>query len=456
VLYYSNVNNFILKIILKDVRVKKGFIFVILLSTFAFGGVVVESVDSQYEQAVKSYKAKDYKRSYEILSKIYLSKLSDAKLSFYLGHSAYETGHYEIALAAFERVEMLEPSNLRNKLEKARTYFMLKMYEDSESAFKEVLDNPMIPKNVRSNIEFYLAKITGAQKKSFTYATINIDLLYDSNVNYASLDDTYNIGSTSYPTASKKSDRAIQTSIDLVNIYDIGAANGFALKNRVLVYLKDYYKEDSYDIGYLAYMPSLLYKESKYTAELVVGLDAMTLGKELYLKTIYYMPRFEYAHTNNLRSIVYFKYQTKFFQQQAQSDLNSNHYELSYGLQSILTPRSYIQANLVGLLEKKHKGTRIDVDYNEYKLNTVYANQFTAIYSAEVFGEIKQRKYDDFSNLFNSTREDISKTISLGLSAKVLQSLRLNAKALYNRVDSNQNIFSYEKQVFSLGLTKTF
>lgn len=435
----------------------KIFVFlVVLLPIYMFANLIENSVDTQYANAIKLYKSKDYKASYEILSKIYLSRLSDAKLSFYLGHSAYETGHYEIALAAFERVEMLEPSNLRNKLEKARTFFMLNMYEEAQNTFEEVLDNPMIPKNVRSNIELYLAKITGAQKKSFTYATINVDWLYDSNVNYGSLDDKYNIGTTSYPTAAEKSDRAWQTSIDLVNIYDIGAANGFVIKNRVFAYLKDYSKEHDYDIGYLTYMPSLMYKESVYTAELVVGLDALTLGKELYLKTIYYMPKFEYAHTNTLRSIVHFKYQRKYFQQKSLYDLNANHYELSYGLQSILTPRSYIQANIVGLLEKKHQGKRIDVDYKEYKLNAVYANQFTSIYSAELYGEIKQRKYDDFSNLFDSTRDDVSKTISVGLSARIFQSLRLNAKALYNRVDSNQNVFSYEKQVLSLGLTKTF
>ncbi|MDA3909041.1 MAG: hypothetical protein PF437_08120, partial [Sulfurimonas sp.] len=424
----------------------KIFVFIIVLLPFClFADMTkLESFDSEYEKATQFYKSKDYKASYKILSKIYLNKLSDAKLSFYLGHSAYETGHYEIALAAFERVEMLEPTNLRNKLEKARTFFMLKMYEDAQSSFEEVLDNPMIPKNVRSNIELYLAKITGAQKKSFTYATINIDWVYDSNVNYGSLDDTYNIGSTSYPTADEKTDRAIQTSIDLINIYDFGAANGFALKNRAFAYLKDYSKENDYDIGYLSYMPSLLYKDSKYSAEMIIGFEAMTLGKELYLKSVHYMPKFEYAHTNTLRSIIYFKYQTKFFQQALQSDLNSNHYELSYGLQSILTPRSYVQANIVGIRERKHKGTRIDVDYDEYKLNAVYANQFSAVYSAELFGEIKQRNYEDFSTLFNSIREDVSKTLSLGLSARILQSLRFNAKASYNRVDSNQNVFSYQ------------
>ncbi|MCK9490891.1 MAG: hypothetical protein M0Q24_02280 [Sulfurimonas sp.] len=411
---------------------------------------------AEYEKATKLYKSKNYKEAYEIFSKIYLSSLSDAKLSFYLGHSAYETGHYEIALAAFERVEILEPTNLRNKLEKARTYFMLKMYEEAQNSFEEVLNSPMIPKNVRTNIELYIAKITGAQKKSFTYATLNIDWLYDSNVNYGSLDDTYNIGSTAYPTAEVRADRALQTSLDLVNIYDFGDANGFALKNRAFAYLKDYKKEDDFDIAYLAYMPSLLYKESRYSAEMVVGFETMNLASKNYLRSIHYMPKLDYSHTNTLRSIVYFKYQRKFFQQAAYSDLNSNHCELSYGLQTILTPRSYLQANIVGIKEKKRQASRIDVDYDEYKLNAIYANHFSAIYSAEIYGEIKKRQYEDFSNLFESTRVDESKIISLSLGARILQTLRLNAKVSYNRVDSNQNLFSYQKHTFSLGLTKTF
>lgn len=414
-------------------------------------------VEQTYNSAMDAYKAKDFKSSYELFSKLYLTKLSDVNLNFNLGRSAYETGHYEIALGAFERVEMLEPTNLRNKLEKARTYFMLKMYEDAELSFKEVLENPMIPKNVRTNIELYLSKVSKAQQKSFTYATINLDWIYDSNVNYGSLDDTfYTTFNPNTPSQDEISDRALQLSADIVNIYDIGEANGFAVKNRAALYLKDYQKEDGYDIQYVAYMPSLVYRYTKYTAEMVVGLDAMTFGKELYMKTVSFMPRFEYAHTNNVRSITYFKYQTKFFQQTAQSDFNANHSELSYGLQDILSPRSYVQSNLTAIQEKKQKGARTDVDYKEYRLDAIYANQFTPTYGGELYAEIRKRKYDDFTPLLGSTRDDTSKTLSASVSAKILQTLRFRIKALYNRVDSNQDVFSYQKYTVFAGITKTF
>jgi len=254
-------------------------LIVLLLPLHLFGAGVV-GLDKQYKEGLSAYKVKNFKLSYDIFSKLYLTKLSDSKLNFYLGRSAYETGHYEIALAAFERVDMLESGNLRNKLEMGRTYYKLKMYKESQNAFKEVLDNPNIPQNVRTNIEIYLSKVTKAQKKSFTYATINIDWLYDSNVNYGSLDSKYNINVGSLPSEPERSDGALQLYADIINIYDIGSKGAYSIKNRVKAFLKDYGTLNDYDVGYFAYTPSILYKDPKFLAEFVVGFDLLNLGKK--------------------------------------------------------------------------------------------------------------------------------------------------------------------------------
>lgn len=439
----------------------KTFIFIIvLLPMCLFASVENSSIDIEYKKAAEFYKVEDYKSSYEILSKIYLSRLEDADLNFFLGRSAFETGEYEMALAAFERVEMLDPANLANKLQMARTYFMLKMYEDSEIAFKEVLQNQNLPQNLRTNIELYLSSVSKVQQKSFTYATVNLDFIYDSNVNYGSLSNDYNINASGItlpgPINNEQSDRALQVYADIVNIYDIGEKNGFAIKNRASVLLKDYQKLNEYDVQYIAYAPSLLYKEAKYLAELALGLDLLTLGNLEYLRTTSLTPRFEYSHSNTLRSIAHLKYQKKFFSQNTQYDLNADHYELAYSLQKILTPRSFIQAGLIGITEKKHHGERIDVDYNEYKANVIYANQFTPIYSADIFAEYRKRDYKDHSTLFGNTRVDNSGTIAASINARIIKSLSLHLNGSYNRVESNQEMYSYQKYTVTTGLSKTF
>ena len=435
---------------------KKISLLLFVLPLFIFANEPTLDVASQYKEALSAYKMKDFERSYEMLSKLYLTKLSDAKLNFYLGRSAYETGHYEIALAAFERVEMLDPANMRNKLEMARTYFMLKMYEASELKLREVLAKPNLPQNVRTNVELYLSKVTSVQKKSFTYASIDMDILYDSNVNYGSLDSKYNIGVGTLPAVPSKGDVALQLYGDIVNLYDIGDKNGFVIKNDLKLYYKLYAREKEYNIQYISYMPSLLFRDAKYLYEFVLGYDILHLGQVDYLHIISVIPRFEYSHSNTLRSIMHLKYQNKKFKQTAQSNMDAQHYELAYALQQILSPSSYLQGNCIAMQEKKVRGSRDDVDYKEYRLSLIYANQFTSTYGAELFGEYRGRNYADYSTLFASTRKDAGFLVAGTFNMKLDEGFLFHIKSDYNRVNSNQGKFAYSKFTVTTGINVTF
>jgi len=431
----------------------------ILVTTLGLQLQAAPTLEADYQKALTAYKSKDFTTSYEILSKLYLSRLSDASLSYQLGRSAYETGHYSTALAAFERVEMLDGGNIKNKLEMARTYFMLKMYEESESAFKEVLQNQSIPDNVRTNIELYLARSSKVQQKSFTYATLGVDFVYDSNINFGSLNSSYQVGGNILPSEDERDGGAYQVYGDITNIYDIGDKNGFAIKNKLSIYGKKHSNSDNddYDIGYLLYNPSLLYKETKYTAELELGIDTLSLGESSYMQTMSISPKIEWNHTPTVKSLAYFKYADKDYNNNRDRDLDANHYELSYALQNILTPRSYIQAKVIGMMERRHHGNRVDVEFDEYKIDINYANQFNATYGLELFGEWRERNYQDSSLLFNnSKREDDGGTVSATLNIEIMKTFDFRLKYLYNKVYSNQGIYSYDKNSVTAGFVKTF
>lgn len=414
-----------------------------------------DSEQNNYEKGLQAYKSKDFKTSYSIWKDIYLKKLSDINFNFYFGRSAYETGNYETALAAFERVDIMDNTNIQNKLETARTYFMLKMYEDSELLYREVLANPNIPTNIKTNIELSLAKVSKVQKKSFTYATVMLDYLYDSNINYGSLGD-YQFGGATLGRIDEISDTALQVFANVVNIYDVGYKNGFAIKNSFSIYLKDYTTYNDFNVLYFTYNPSLIYKETRYTAELVAGYDTMELGKKKYLSSGSIMPRFEFNHSPTFRSIAHFKYQRKKFEREAQRDLDANRYELSYGLQNILTPRSYVQGNLIGIQEKKIRGTNLYVDFDEIKANVSYANQFSEKYSIDFYGEVRSRDYKDHSTGFGNVRNDVAGTGTIGISMSVAKTARVRLSNTYEYVNSNQDRFSYKKRTTVVGLNKTF
>ncbi|MDC0933314.1 surface lipoprotein assembly modifier [Arcobacteraceae bacterium] len=431
---------------------KKILIFILIFPIY----VLALDTNTSTKNAMSAYEKNDFKIAYFLLKKDYLKNLSDIKINFALGRSAYETGNYETALAAFERVEMLDPTSIRNKLELARTYFMLKMYEDSELAFQEVLENPNIPENLRTNIELYFSKVKKVQQKSFTYATVNLDWVYDSNVNYGTLDDNYNISTGSLAGIDEESDNAIQAFTNIINIYDIGSKNGFAVKNKLTLFSKDYKNMNDYDVQYVGYTPSVIYKETKYLTELGLDLAMLRIANKQYLRTLGIVPKLEYSHSNTLKSISHLKLQKKDFKQKIHEDLNAKHYEVSYALQKILSPRSYIQGNITGIAERKEQGERVDVDYNEYKADINYAKQFNATYGTEFYAQYRKRYYKNYSSIFASQRIDEGRTIAATIKANIMKTLNIHLKGSYTRVGSNQDRFSYEKSTLTIGLNKTF
>jgi hypothetical protein len=74
----------------------------------------------------------------------------------------------------------------------------------------------------------------------------------------------------------------------------------------------------------------------------------------------------------------------------------------------------------------------------------------------ELFGEYRRREYKDYSNLFENEREDDGGTVSVTLNAQILSTFRFRIKYLYNKVDSNQDVYSYDKNTITAGFVKTF
>jgi tetratricopeptide (TPR) repeat protein len=427
-------------------------------------------LQDKYQEALLAYKAKKFEESFNLFSSIYIQRLSDKRLNFYFGRSAFETGHYETALAAFERVSILDPDNIRNTLEMARTYFMLQMFEDSERLFRSALAHSDLPLKIRNNIELYLAEITADHKQSYTYLSLSTNWVYDSNVNYGSSKDKYYnaLLGIDLDTTSPISDSAKEFSVGFTNIYIINPKGGFAIRNSLTAYKKEYETEKTYDVLYLGYAPSFIYRNARYSLGLNLNFDTLTLNDVDFLHTYSISSTFGLNHSSTLSSLYSFKFQSKYFQQDAQigvlensTSLDTNRYELIYGLQKVLSPSSQMQINLIGTKESdtRSRGNFVSIyaNFEEYKLNMTYAKQFSSIFAIQLLAETYKRKYKDKSTIFtHQLREDDEQSLSIVFNTNVVYGIKANLKASYTTIDSNQEIFAYEKNTLALGLNKTF
>lgn len=424
----------------------------ILVSSFLALSLNAQTLDELKVQAFNSYKKNDFETAYTQLSKLYMSVLGDAKVNFLLGRAAFETQRYEIALAAFERVQLLEPLNTRNDLELGRTQFKLEMYEDAKLSFEKVLKNPNLPKTVRTNIEIFLTKVNEQLKKSFYTINTKLGFIYDSNVNYAPLN---NLNSDNLPSQKGSSAEEFQTTF--MHMYDIADKNGLQLRNQISFYHRENNKEElkDYNITYMSYVPALIYQRLYTIYELNLILDRVWLDGIEYLDGISLMPSFTQKLDASNRINGSFKIMDKTYKRIGEEDKDAKNYELALAYQKFYS-NAYLNIKTIFTKEIKDSGDRIDVDYKSYALNTTYSNQFYPTYVATVDFNLKRKNYEDFSTYFSNTRVDKSYQLGLNISKKFTSSLYLDGKISYEKNSSNQDIYTYDKTVFGLFLNVSF
>jgi tetratricopeptide (TPR) repeat protein len=421
------------------------------------------SPQSMEEYALKkqkgyvAYNEKRYEEAYQILSSLYQLGLDDDKLNFTLGRSAYESGRYEIALAAYERVEMLEPENSRNALELARTQYALQMYEDAHTGFMKVLSSPNLPENVRRNIEIFTAQIEDRLKKSFFYGTFKLSGVYDSNVNFGSSNDQFTLPQFgTFSSVKPKSDYMYDAALEFRHLYDIGEKNGLVVRNQLSVFKRIYDTFEEYDTTYLSYNPALLYQDLKTLYEFNFMFDRMWLHQENYLNVLTMMPTMTHTLDMTTRLIGSFKYSRLNYLRAGDNERDANVWEFGGGYQK-LWPSSYGMVR--GFVERQREDTknrRIDVDYNRYRLIAEYAHQPIPSWNIKYDGEVFRRKYEDFNNLFQNVRRDEGYRLGMTVSKKFTPTLYLEGRLSQEQIWSNQAVYGYEKRTCSINLNQTF
>ena len=420
------------------------------------GNAALNSEETQHYTTAKTlYASQSFDKSYEILSNIYLDALDDPELNFYLGRSAYEVGEYPMALAAFERVKELDPSNIRNQLELAKTQYRVKLFDESKVLFEKVLKTPGLPENVKKTIEYYLSSIAKQQQRAFFFVNARTGLLYDSNVNYGSSNDTYTIpGLGTLNSTDPISDTAHEASLNFTHLYDIGNLGGLIVRNDINVYERSYFHENDYNMFLLSYYPALIWNDHHSVYELIGGVDRFSLADESYYTSYSINPKWTYALSPAVRQIVSLKgIARRYFEV---DELNSHIGEIDLGIEYYPSSHSALRIDLTAERQVKDGGDRIDVNYDQYGAALLYTQQFSPMNIVQLHANIKQRDYDEYSNLFKSYRTDTTWYSSLNLIQRINSTFSAEIAASYTNANSTLAVYDYDKYTLSLNLSGRF
>lgn len=409
-----------------------------------------------YKSAVENFNTKNYEKSYELLSKIFLRHLSDENLNFYLGRSAFELKMYDVALSVFERILIAHPNNLRTRLESARTLFHLKSFKDSKKEFASIAKLEL-SNNVRANVERYLAlleKLT--QKKTLTGMFMG-GVSYDSNANNGALQSSYFLPliNDTLPGTAKESDTAHQEVVMLNHIYALGSSQ-FALKNSVMAFAKTMTDQTDKNVVLVGWTPSLMYKKKNLSAELGFGYNTMWFGSDSYLSTLTFNPKFNYVLNKTLSLNGQYRWQKKENEIATNSQRDSTVSGMRIGLNKKFPYGMSVSANYGFDIERRIRGARTDVNQDIRTLTVAMTKSWDKTLSFNLGYNFRNPMYKEIDQSFFTKREDESSTYSLGFTKKLQKTLIVNGK--YSKVKnlSNQGPFSYEKDMVGLNIIKLF
>ena len=243
------------------------------------------NIDIQFRQAIKLFNEKKYKESFDALSAIFMERLDDPRVNYYLGRAALEIKDYDQAAAAFERVLIINSDHARTRLELGRLYMETQQFELAEKEFKTVLDNKNLPDQVKANIEKVLIVIDNAKKRHFFTKTFILGTSYDTNPNSAIGNREYSVPyytdlfSTNL-TGDKPAEDMSFTTLGMLNhIYDYGDKGGWLLKNSLLFYKQTYRNYAAGNIDLISITTTPTYNGENFSASAAFGMDKIWYGQ---------------------------------------------------------------------------------------------------------------------------------------------------------------------------------
>lgn len=231
-----------------------------------------------------------YQLAYQRALKLRALNEGEPRFDYLYGLSALQTGHYNEAVFALERVTATEPNVIRPRLELARAYLKLNNNSTALREFKQVLAlNP--PPVVRQKVNTYIRQINGdsqGARKAVINGLASISFGFDDNINFGFDDDEIELpifGNISLNPESVKQESGF-TEAKLQLNYQKSDSNTFNRFSTGTITHRDYFDNGDFNITDLAFRTGFTINKNKYQYQLVLRDRPVFLGGTFYTNTL--------------------------------------------------------------------------------------------------------------------------------------------------------------------------
>ncbi|MCV6607714.1 MAG: tetratricopeptide repeat protein [Campylobacterales bacterium] len=410
-------------------------------------GLVVSVYSATYQDGVNLFKSKDYQRAYELFNSILFDNFSSVKVNYYLGRSAFEIGEYNQAIASYERVLTLDPNHHLSRLELARTYFVLKLYQQSQIEFETVKEGK-IPTQVVKTVDSFLESIKEKKKKSRWSGNIILGVKNDSNVFNTKEDE--------------KSSLAHMEGISLANSYK---NSRYTLRSGGGIYMENYTdsegKKGNFKYPYLFVGPQL--EKEKYSFYMPLTISSLQYDNQWIMKII--TAKVEATH----KKIPEFFLKREFNYLQTYGELSiKDHRDKDNGKDGKAFKIGGIgkQQHSKGILtydmsyhmeRKNRSSTRYDIDHNLYQIKAgLLSDKFSKKVIINIEGSLGLRFDNDKHLIADKYRNDRTLKLSATGIYPVGKQSGLMGNLGYTVNKSSVKDYDYKKMIVGINYVYNF
>ena len=244
------------------------------------------ALKTDFETAKSLFDQGQFNQAYVAFEGLLNRAPSNALVNFYFAMSAAALKRTDQAIAAFDRVLMLNPQSVRTRLELAKLYFDMGEYALAHAELDRAL-NANLPDRVRQNVIDFKARIDKQQSRHSHATTLVLTLGYDSNANNDigagnnfALDG---FGGLELSGNAETEDYGFGQTLVYNHGYDLGERGAWTLNSQLVGFNrlnKDYSKNN---VTYFGALTAPSYQHDIYKVAFPLEVDRVFLDGEGYL-----------------------------------------------------------------------------------------------------------------------------------------------------------------------------
>lgn len=224
-------------------------------------------------------------QAYDRLWQVVMSEPDNMTANYLLGRAAMALKLYENAVAAYERILVVDPDQARARLNLGIANYALGAFTAARQELELLLSvNP--PPDIRQKAQRYLERIEGRQGVSRLRGLLSIGLVYDSNVD---------------STSTAQDDWGATVGLGLTHDWDPGAHGGYQWGTRALIHGTFFRQVTDYDLNYLSLESGPGYlRPRQYQLQFPFSYETTRYGGDEYSSHYGIKPRITFFHSPNL------------------------------------------------------------------------------------------------------------------------------------------------------------